>query len=135
MVILGIDYGTRNVGLAISDETELVAAALPLLHWTAEKPGARERLFADIAGVVEERKITKIVLGIPGIIENQIFKEIKKFGFELEKQLGLVVVYWDESFSSQRVERELRGKKRKSSDSLAAQLLLQEYLDFLREKI
>jgi len=134
MVILGIDYGTKNVGLAASDETELVAGTLPLLRWSGE-PAARKKLLAELAKVVQERKVARIVLGVPGIVENKIVKEIRKFGADLESDLGLPVVYWDESFSSQTVERDLRGKKRKESDSLAAQLLLQEYLDFLKEKI
>lgn len=129
MIILGIDYGTKNIGLAISDETALIAGILPLLH--NSKDG---KALDDIAEICESYKVEAILLGAPmREHKSQIFEHIEKFGDKLAERTGITVKLWDESFSSQTVEKNLRGKKKKRSDSLAAQLLLQEYLDYLRE--
>lgn len=129
MVILGIDYGTKNIGLAISDETGLVTGALPILHNSGD-----EKAINDLIEIIFSHKAEAVLIGAPmRETESEMFLKIKKFATILEEKVGLPVRLWDESYSSQTVERNLRGKRRKKSDSLAAQLLLQEYLDYLRE--
>jgi putative Holliday junction resolvase len=130
MVILAIDYGTKNIGLAISDETGLVAGTLPILHNSGDA-----KALNDLADIVMAHKINSILLGVPmQANESKMARNIRTFGEKLQTLTELPVKCWDESFSSQTVEKTLRGKAKKRSDSMAAQLLLQEYLDFLREK-
>lgn len=129
MIILGIDYGTKNIGLAISDETGLVAGVLPILHNNDD-----EKAINNLLEIIFSHKVAAVLMGAPmRERETDMFIKIKEFAAKLEARSGLSVKLWDESYSSQTVERNLRGKRRKKSDSLAAQLLLQEYLDYLRE--
>lgn len=129
MIILGIDYGTKNIGLALSDETELVTVALPI-HINR---GA-ERTLTELDELIRAKKVGKILLGVPMTSnETAMAKTIKEFGAQLKAVSGLEVVLWDESYSSSNIEKQMRGKIRKKSDSIVAAALLQEYLDFLRE--
>ena len=132
MITLGIDYGTKNIGLAISDETGFVAGVLPILPNYAHNGDARA--VTEICALCKRSRVEQILLGSPLQNPNSpMFHEIAKFGAALAEQSALPLKYWDESFSSKTVEASLRGKQRKQSDSLAAQMLLQEYLDFLQE--
>ncbi len=134
MIILGIDYGTKNIGLAVSDETELVAGALPILPNYGD-----ERAVADVVMLIIKQRVGSILLGVPmrrdsegNELESEMTKKIKSFGKKLAELSGLPVKHWDESFSSASVEKNLRGKKRKASDSLVAEKLLQEFLNYQR---
>ena len=135
MVILSIDYGTKNIGLAVSDETEFISAPLPIHINYGD-----ERAALELAETIKKQRVEKIVLGLPmkkdeqGLeIETQMTKQIKKFAELLAQASGLQPMFWDESFSSSSVESKLRGKKIKASDSIVAAKLLQEYLDYQRE--
>lgn len=129
MIILAIDYGTKNIGLAVSDETGLVAGVLPILHNSGDV-----KALNDLVDIVKVQKADSILLGVPMMAnESPMARNIRLFGEKLRDLTGLPVKLWDESFSSQSVEKNLRGKAKKRSDSLSAQLILQEYLDYLRE--
>lgn len=124
MKFLGIDYGTKNIGLAVSDDNGQFAIDIPVMKNS-------EKVFEGLKQIIKDKKIEGIVMGLPGLErDNEITLKIRKFGIELESLSGIEVRYWDESYSSINAEKGLRGKKRKNSDSRAARMILQEFLDF-----
>jgi putative Holliday junction resolvase len=132
---LGVDYGDVRIGLALSDELALLA------HPTATVLNDGSAV-ATIRQLVVERKVTGIVIGIPRNMNGTFgpsADKAKKFGEELRKQLPEQrVVFWDERLTTAEAQRLLHGagKNTKSSrpvlDQVAAQILLQSYLDSLR---
>lgn len=129
MTILGIDYGKKNIGLAISDEMATFAGALPILNNVND-----ERSIESIIEIINKSKVDQILLGLPmQNTESEICKHIKNFGKNLEEKSNKKVIFWDESYSSKIIQKNLRGKRKKQSDSFSAELILQEYLDYLSE--
>lgn len=122
MKILGIDYGTKRIGLAISDESQTIARELAIV-------GPKQAM-EKIAICIAEHEVSTIVLGLPLNMsgqETQKTKEVKAFKAKLEKQFHLSVVAQDERLSSVMASSLPGG--RKNVDSLAAQIILQNYLD------
>jgi len=134
--ILGIDFGERRVGLAISDPTATIAQPLPPVM---RRPGKRPPVEA-IARIAAEHEATGIVIGLPLTLEgeeSEWTRTVRAFGDRLAERTGLPVHYVDERLSSVRAERAVRslGLRRKERerkervDTAAAMLLLQAYLD------
>jgi putative Holliday junction resolvase len=132
MRFLGIDYGTRRIGLAAGDE---LGIATPIPALVEAEPAARRRA---LAAVVKARRIEEIVLGLPLNMDGSTgfkAKEVGAFADELRVEFGLPVHLVDERLSSHLVEsgmsqkqlREIRGKG--IIDSRAAAVILQDYLD------
>jgi putative holliday junction resolvase len=132
MRFLGIDYGTRRIGLAAGDE---LGIATPIPALVEAEPAARRRA---LAAVVKTRRIQEIVLGLPLNMDGSSgfkAKETEAFAEELRAEFGLPVHLVDERLSSHLVEsgmnqkqlREIRGKG--IIDSRAAAVILQDYLD------
>jgi putative Holliday junction resolvase len=132
MRFLGIDYGTRRIGLATGDE---LGIATPIPALVEAEPAARRRA---LAAVVRTRRIQEIVLGLPLNMDGSSgfkAKEAEAFAEELRAEFGLPVHLVDERLSSHLVEsgmsqkqlREIRGKG--IIDSRAAAVVLQDYLD------
>ena len=132
MRFLGIDYGTRRIGLAAGDE---LGIATPIPALVEAEPEARRRA---LAAVVKTRRIQEIVLGLPLNMDGSAgfkAKEAEAFAEELRNEFGLPVHLVDERLSSHLVEsgmnqkqlREIRGKG--IIDSRAAAVILQDYLD------
>jgi len=129
--ILGIDFGRARIGLAISDELGLLAH--PLETIPANKDSVQR-----IAAIVHYRKIDKVVIGIPRQMSGEIgiaANEALEFADKLRAQLHCPVETWDERLTTVAANRALRdaGKKtrqtRKFVDQVAAQMILQSYLD------
>ena len=129
--ILGIDFGRARIGLAISDELRLLAH--PLETILANKDSVNR-----IAEIVRERKIDKVVVGIPRHMSGEIGKaanEALEFAAELRALVPCEVQTWHERLTTVAANRALRdaGKKtrqtRKFVDQVAAQMILQSYLD------
>ena len=133
MRILALDVGEKNIGLAISDELGWTAQGLPSLK--------REYKNKDIQGIamlVKEKQVTEIVVGMPVSLDGSLgkkAKEVAEFMENLKNELAIPVKAWDERFSSVQAEKVMleadlsRKKRRKKIDQLAAQLILQNYLD------
>lgn len=122
MRVLGIDYGEKRIGLAISDESQTLARELDILP--------PKQFWASINQLISNQEIKLIVLGWPLNMdgqETQKTKEVAEFRSQLEKSSGLPVETADERLSSKMAES-ISGSK-KNLDSLAAQILLQNYLD------
>lgn len=129
--ILGIDFGRARIGLAISDELRMLAHPLKTIP-------ANKDAVAQIAEIVRDRKIDKVVVGIPRHMSGEIGKaanEALEFATKLRAQLPCAVETWDERLTTVAANRALRdaGKKtrdtRKFVDQVAAQMILQGYLD------
>ena len=131
--LLGVDYGDVRVGLAASDPDRKIAFPLA----TYERQG-RERDAEYFRALVGEEQVGALVVGLPVHLdgrEGQKAGEARAFGKWLGEVTGLPVVFWDERFTS--VEAEgyllsagLTNKRRKERrDRVAAQILLQTYLD------
>lgn len=129
--ILGVDFGRRRIGLALSDP---LGMAHPL---GTEKVTGLHNTVEIILTVVKEKEVSEVVLGYPlkqdGTV-GEIALEVEKLA-ELLKKEGLKVILLDERFSSERAIRSLhlmgkkKGKNKGDIDTMAAALLLQEYLD------
>jgi putative Holliday junction resolvase len=132
MRFLGIDYGTRRIGLAYGDELG-IATPLPAL---TEAESAKRR--AGLAAVVKQRRITDLVLGYPLNMDGSAgfkAKEVDAFAESLRKEFGLPVHLVDERLTSHMAEAGMTQKQLREIrsqgivDSRAAALILQDYLD------
>lgn len=129
--ILAIDLGRARIGLAISDELQLLAHPL-------ETVAANKEAVARIAAIVRERKIDKVIVGVPRRMSGEIgtaATEALKFVERLRSVLPCEVITWDERLSTVAANRALQeaGKKTRATrqyvDQVAAQVILQGYLD------
>ena len=131
--ILGIDYGTRRIGMAISDAMAILATPLCV----ADVRSVKEALDA-VCRMAIEKEVVKIVVGFPLNMDNTkgaIAKEVEVFVQKLATKSRLPVELTDERFSTGLVERMLleadvsRSRRKEVRDKLAAQVILQGYLD------
>jgi putative Holliday junction resolvase len=130
---LGIDYGDSRIGLAISDE--LGSFAIP--YRTLQR---NPKTSDEIRQIVESERITGILIGLPknmnGTLGSSAAKS-KEFGLQLQAALAIKIVFWDERLTTIEAQKALHsaGKNTKQSkkvlDQVAAQILLQSYLDAL----
>lgn len=130
--IAGIDYGTKRIGIALSDRRRMLAS--PYENYTRSGADADARRFLRLA---KEEEITLFVVGLPVHLsgnESQKSREARQFGDWLTQLTGVPVVYYDERFTSSEAEQhllaaELTSKRRKQRlDMLAAQIMLSGYL-------
>jgi len=131
--ILGVDLGEKRIGLAISDPLGLTAQGLTTLRVKSFEEGIRE-----VASAAREKEAATIVLGLPYRLDGSSGYQVRKarrFGQRLRKELDREVVYLDERLSSRLAEEVLiradlsRRRRRQVIDKLAAQIILQNYLD------
>jgi len=134
--ILGLDLGQARIGAAISDELQFLAHPL-------ETIAANEQAPSRIAEIVRERKVDHVVAGVPRRMNGQIgtaATEVLQFVEKLRAILPCPVVIWDERLTTVAAQRALRdaGKKTRDTrgyiDQVAAQMILQSYLDRRAEK-
>lgn len=133
MMILGVDYGKRKIGLAVSDETELVAGPLPIMNVKNMKEAVE-----GVTQITQNLNIEKVVVGLPTGWEGKDSPQTeftKMFKGYLADAISIPIDFWDESYSTQKAEKGARGRKRANSDSEAARIILQEYLDYKRNPI
>jgi putative holliday junction resolvase len=137
MRVLGVDYGTKRVGLALSDGLGLLAHPYATLERTT-----RERLFSDLLTIVAREGIQTIVLGLPRALngqETETTRQVRNFAESLRRRTDVPVVFQDEAFSSVEAERNLReggrhGRKIKAVlDQQAAVVILNDYLECSRQ--
>jgi putative Holliday junction resolvase len=136
MRLLGLDLGERRIGIALSDETATLASGLA----TLERVGPKKDLKA-IAALVREHQVSDVVVGLPRHLDGSLGIEAQKalaFMEELRPVVKVPVVSWDERFTSALatqalVEAGVRRRDRKQVvDKVAATLILQSYLDYLK---
>lgn len=136
MRILCIDYGTKNLGLAVSDDLGMMGHAVGTI-----RRSTKELDFAALRTHIERYAVERLVVGLPRNMDGSIgpaAQAVLGFAEELKAAFGLPVDTWDERLSSFEAEDRLigaamRGKKRrKVIDTVAAAIILQEYLDHMR---
>ena len=141
MRILGLDFGSKTVGVAVSDGLLLTAQGVETIERKDENK--LRKTCARIEELIAEYEITEIVLGLPKNMNNTEGERVEKtkaFGEMLERRTGLPVHYWDERLTTVAAEQILmesgvRRENRKAViDKVAAGLILQGHLDCLRTK-
>ena len=138
MRIMGLDYGSVTVGVAISDSLLITAQGIEVIRRKQENK--LRQTYARIEALIEEYGVEKIVVGFPKHLNNTIgirAELAEEFAENVRRRTGLEVVMWDErltTVAAHRVldEAELHYKKKAEVvDMLAAVLILQGYLDYL----
>lgn len=137
MRIMGLDFGSKTVGVAISDPLFLTAQGIEIVRRKA--PGKLRQTLARINELKEEYEVGKIVLGFPKNMNNTEGERCEKtleFKEILEKRTGLEVVLWDERLTTVEADRTMmqvgirRENRKEYVDELAAIFILQGYLDY-----
>jgi putative Holliday junction resolvase len=132
MRFLGIDHGTRRIGVAYGDD---IGVATPLPAITAADPAKQ---WAGLGGLLKERRITEVVLGLPLNMDGSSgpkAKEVEAFAQRIRSEFGLPVHLVDERLTSYEAESTIPPSKRREVrkaglvDSRAATIILQDYLD------
>ena len=136
MRILGLDYGSKTVGIAVSDPLGITAQGVSTI-WRKQENKLRQTL-AQIEKLVEDYQVERIVLGYPKNMNNTVGERaLKSLEFKemLERRTGLPVVMWDERLTTVEANRTLmesgvrRENRKQYLDELAAIFILQSYLD------
>lgn len=134
--VLGIDFGTKRIGLAIAQTLTKQANALIVI-------ANNKQLWNELKAIIDEWQIKKIVVGLPLDMEGaeqEITRQVKNFGNRLNNQFKLPVCYVDERLSSYEAERQFqqqraanlsKAKNKNKIDAMAAQIILQSWLNQL----
>ena len=139
MRILGLDFGSKTVGVAVSDELLITAQGIEIVR--RKSPSKLRQSLARIEELIAFYGVEKIVLGYPKNMNNtegercEMTKEFKEM---LERRTGLEVILWDERLTTVAADRSMmetgirRENRKEFVDEIAAIFILQGYLDFLR---
>lgn len=139
MRVMGLDYGDKTVGIAVSDE--LLMTAQPLETIPRERATKLRRTMARIEELIREYDVEKLVLGLPRRMDNQEgirCQKTREFGEQLERRTGLEIIYQDERLTTVAADSVLgeggvpKENRKEYIDKLAASLILQGYLDNMR---
>ena len=131
--LLGLDYGSKRVGVAISDSSRLIASPFAVLD--------AGRVLSDLDAILEVEEIEAIVVGLPVTLageEGASAEAARRLGRQVTEHTGLEVMYVDERFTTKVAEDALiaggvrRAKRRDIRDKMAATVMLQGHLDSLR---
>lgn len=139
MRIMGLDYGSKTVGVAVSDPLGITAQAVETI-WRKDENKLRKTC-AHIEELIREYEVGFIVLGLPKHMNNDIGERAQKaleFGEMIGRRTGLEVAMWDERLTTVEAERILienkvrRENRKQYIDKIAAVFILQGYLDSKR---
>lgn len=140
MRIMGLDYGSKTVGVAMSDELLITAQVLETI--TRKEENKLRRTLARIEELAKEYQVERIILGYPKNMNNTLGERIDKtmeFKEALERRTGLPVILWDERLTTVEAERSLiesnvrRENRKQYVDRIAAAFILQGYLDRIKK--
>ena len=141
MSIMGLDFGTSTVGVAISDS--MLITALPIETITRKGENKLRRTYARIKELIEEYSVDRIVVGEPKNMngtDSEMSELAEDFAEELEKKTGLPVEMWDERMTTMTAGKVLQAagirgaNKKKYVDKLAASIILQGYLNYYGQR-
>lgn len=141
MSIMGLDFGTKTVGVAISDGLNLTAQGLETI--TRKSQNKLRQTLARIEAIATEHQVTAIVLGYPKNMNNTVGERAEateEFKEALEKRVKLPVILWDERLTTIEANRILidskvrRENRKEVIDKIAATIILQSYLDAKRNE-
>lgn len=137
MRILGLDFGSKTVGVAVSDGLQITAQGVEIIRRKA--PAKLRQTLARIDELVGEYEVSEIVLGYPKNMNNtegERCEKTKEFQELLERRTGLPVILWDERLTTVAADRSMmemgirREDRKDYVDEIAAILILQGYLDY-----
>lgn len=138
MRILGLDYGTKTVGVAMSDPLGLTAQGLEIIRRNEENK--LRRTLARIEAICSQYGVDRIVLGLPKNMNNTSGVRVEstmEFKAMLERRTGLEVIMWDERLTTVAADKTMmeagirRENRKQYVDMIAASFILQGYLDSL----
>ena len=140
--IMGLDFGSKTVGVAVSDPLRITAQGIEIVR--REHENKLRRTLARIEELISQYQVTSIVVGYPKNMNNTVGERAEKsmeFAAMLERRTGLPVIMWDERLTTVSAQRTLmesgvrRENRKDYVDMIAAVYILQGYLDSLgREK-
>lgn len=139
--IMGLDFGSKTVGVAISDPLGFTAQGIEIIR--REQENKLRRTMARIEALIQEYQVTEIVLGYPKNMNNTVGERAEKslaFKEMLERRTGLPVVMWDERLTTVAANHTLmeggvrRENRKDYVDMIAAVYILQGYLDSLERE-
>ena len=139
MRILGLDFGSKTVGVAVSDELLITAQGVEIVR--RKSPAKLRQTLARIEELISQYNVERIVLGYPKNMNNtegERCEKTKEFKEMLERRTGFEVVLWDERLTTVAADRSMmetgirRENRKEFVDEIAAIFILQGYLDFLR---
>lgn len=137
MRIMGLDFGAKTVGVAISDPLLITAQGIEIIR--RERENKLRQTLARIEQLIVEYEVTEIVLGLPKNMNDTLGERAElslAFRDKLERRTGLPVKMWDERLTTVAAERAMieaglrREERAEHVDKIAACLILQGYLDF-----
>ncbi len=137
MRVMGLDLGTKTVGVAISDALQLTAQGIEIIRRKDENK-LRQTL-ARIEALIVEYEVSEIVLGLPKHMNNDMGDRAQfslEFKEKLERRTGLPVALWDERLTTVSADRIMmeagvrREDRKEYVDKIAATIILQGYLDY-----
>ena len=134
MRVLGLDLGTKTLGLAISDKLGIIANPYKVIRYQEDD---YDYLISQLKDIIQEEKVDKLVLGLPKNMDNSLgFASQRSLNFKkrLDKELSIKTILVDERLTTKEaenflIESNLRREKRKQViDSAAAMIILETYL-------
>lgn len=141
MRILGLDFGSKTVGVAVSDELLITGQGVEIIR--RKSPSKLRQTLARIEELVGRYSVDTIVLGYPKNMNNtegERCEKTKEFKEMLEKRCGISVVLWDERLTTVAADRSMmemgirRENRKDYVDEIAAVLILQGYLDYRKKQ-
>lgn len=135
MKTLGLDVGTKTIGVAASDEFGWTAQGIETIRRNLDDT---EKDWEKLATLIKELTISSVVVGLPKNMNGTIGpsgEACQQFGEEIKRRFGLPIILWDERLTTVAAERMLiaadmsRKKRKKVIDKMAAVMILQGYLD------
>jgi putative Holliday junction resolvase len=138
MRIMGLDVGSKTIGIALSDPARIVSQPFSVIVRTGKKHD-----IGELCEIVKDKEVSLIVVGLPKHTDGSLGKsamQVMEFAETLKKAVSVPVVTWDERFSTAAAERTLisadmsRQKRKGVIDSVAAAIILDGYLDYLRQR-
>ncbi|GEM00543.1 putative holliday junction resolvase [Halolactibacillus halophilus] len=132
---MGLDVGSKTIGVAVSDMLGWTAQGIKTIRWEEEAITSADE---ELRQIIQEHDISEVVIGLPKHMNNDIGDRGEKalhYQKHIEKTFGLPTVMWDERLSTMAAERVLleadvsRKKRKKVIDKMAAVMILQGYLD------
>ena len=136
MRIMGLDFGSKTVGVAVSDELGLTATGIEIVR--RDSPNKLRKTLARIEALINEYNVDKIVLGYPVMLdgsEGERVEKTKEFATMLHRRTNLEIIFQDERLTTVEANeiKDLAGIKRedryKYVDQVAAQVILEDYLN------
>jgi len=135
MKVMGLDVGSKTIGVAVSDAFGWTAQGITTIQWNEQQSASADQ---ELERIIQEHDIQSVVVGMPKNMNGTIGprgEASQMFARRFEEKFGIPVILWDERLTTMAAERILleadvsRKKRKKVIDKMAASLILQGYLD------